>query len=55
MLDVETEFEGLCDYVIRFINSFKQLCLLQLGIYTYTGFIANIQDIQNSIKDYPFW
>jgi GH25 family lysozyme M1 (1,4-beta-N-acetylmuramidase) len=55
MLDVETEFEGLCDYIVRFINAFKELSLLQLGIYTYTGFIANIQEIENTIKDYPFW
>ena len=25
MLDIETEFEGLCDYVVRFINAFKEL------------------------------
>lgn len=55
MLDIEIEFEGLCDYVIRFINAFEKLCPLQLGIYSYTGFINNIEDIQNIIKDYPFW
>jgi lysozyme len=55
MLDIETEFEGLCDYVIRFINAFKELCPLQLGIYSYTGFINNMELIQNIIKDYPFW
>lgn len=55
MLDIETEFATLCDYILRFINAFKQLCPLQLGIYTYTGFIANIQAIKDTIKDYPFW
>lgn len=55
ILDIETEFEGLCDYVLRFINAFKELSPLQLGIYTYTIFIDNIQDMQNTIKDYPFW
>lgn len=29
MLDIETKFEGLCDYVIRFINAFKELCLIE--------------------------
>lgn len=55
MLDIETNFEGLSDYVIRFINAFKELCLLQLGIYSYTSFINNIKDIKDIIKDYPFW
>jgi lysozyme len=55
MLDIESEFEELCDYVLRFINTFKELSPLQLGIYTYTGFIANMQEIENTIKDYPFW
>lgn len=55
MLDIETEFEGLCDCVIRFINAFKELCPFQLGIYSYTSFISNLEDIQNIIKDYPFW
>jgi GH25 family lysozyme M1 (1,4-beta-N-acetylmuramidase) len=55
MMDIETEFDGLSDYVIRFINAFKQLSPLQLGIYSYTGFISNIEEIQDTIKDYPFW
>ena len=55
MLDIETEFATLRDYVLRFINAFKQLCPLQLGIYTYTGCIATIQAIQNTIKDHPLW
>lgn len=55
MLDIEIEFEGLCDFVIRFINAFKELCPLKLGIYSYTGFISNLVYIQNTIKYYPFW
>lgn len=55
MMDIETEFEGLSDYVIRFINAFKQLSPLELGIYSYTGFISNIEDIQDTIENYPFW
>ena len=55
MLDVETEFNGLCDYIIRFINAFKELSPLPLGIYSYTGFITNIENIQDTIKDYPLW
>ena len=55
MIDIETEFDGLCDYVTRFINAFKQLSPLQLGIYSYTGFISNIEDIQDTIKDMPLW
>ncbi|RII35035.1 glycoside hydrolase [Clostridium chromiireducens] len=55
ILDIEREFYGLCDYVVRFIDAFKKLCPLQLGIYSYTGFISNIESIQNTIKDYPFW
>lgn len=55
MLDIETEFEGLSDYVVRFINAFKEMCPMQLGIYSYTGFIESIKDIKDIIKDYPFW
>lgn len=55
MMDIETEFSGLSDYVVRFINSFNQISSLQLGIYSYTGFISNIEDIQDIIKYYPFW
>jgi len=55
MMDIETNFDGLSDYVIRFINAFKQLSPLQLGIYSYTSFIEYISDIQDTIKDMPFW
>jgi GH25 family lysozyme M1 (1,4-beta-N-acetylmuramidase) len=55
MMDIETNFDGLSDYVTRFINTFKQLSPLQLGIYSYTGFISYISDISDTIKDMPFW
>lgn len=55
MMDIETNFDGLSDYVIRFIDTFKQLSPLQLGIYSYTGFIDYIGDIADEIKDFPFW
>ncbi|BCZ45785.1 hypothetical protein psyc5s11_18520 [Clostridium gelidum] len=37
------------------INAFKELCPFQLGIYSYTSFISNLEAIQNIIKDYPLW
>ncbi|GEA30016.1 GH25 family lysozyme [Clostridium diolis] len=55
MLDIESEFDELCDYIIRFINAFKELSPLQLGIYSYTGFLSNIEEIKSKIKEYPFW
>lgn len=55
MMDIETNFDELSDYVVRFINTFKQLSPLQLGIYSYTGFIDYISDISDVIKDIPFW
>ena len=55
MLDIETEFEGLCDYVVRFINAFKELSPMKLGIYTYTGFISNLEPIADAIKGHPLW
>ncbi len=55
MLDIETNFEGLSDCVVRFIAAFKQLSPLQLGIYSYTSFIDYISDISDTIKDVPFW
>lgn len=55
MMDVETNFDDLSDYVERFIAAFKQLCNLELGIYSYTSFISNLQGAQNLIKDMKFW
>lgn len=55
MMDVETNFSGLSDYVVRFISTFVQLSPLKLGIYSYTSFISNLTDAEATIKDMPFW
>ncbi|AQR95584.1 GH25 family lysozyme [Clostridium saccharoperbutylacetonicum] len=52
MLDVESVFDGLMDYVVRFISKFKELSNMNIGIYTYTGFVDNLD---NRIADYPLW
>ncbi|WP_317119977.1 GH25 family lysozyme, partial [Clostridium neonatale] len=41
MLDIETNFNGLIDYAERFIKKFKEISNMQIGIYTYTGFLSN--------------
>lgn len=55
MLDIETNFNSLCDYTLRFIKRFKELCNMELGIYSYTGFISNLYSIKDQIKDMKFW
>jgi GH25 family lysozyme M1 (1,4-beta-N-acetylmuramidase) len=59
MIDVETmsgfNENTLCDYVERFITAFNELSPLQLGIYTYTSFIKNLEGAEAAIKDMPFW
>jgi GH25 family lysozyme M1 (1,4-beta-N-acetylmuramidase) len=55
MMDVETNFNGLSDYVVRFITAFKKLSPLTLGIYSYTSFISNLTGVEDTIKDMPFW
>ena len=55
MLDVETNFDNLCNYVIRFIEKFRQLTDMELGIYTYTSFISYLRSISSSIKDIKLW
>ena len=55
MMDIETNFYGLSDYVTRFIAAFKVLCPFELGIYSYTSFINYISDISDVIKDMKFW
>ncbi len=52
MLDVETAFDGLMDYVLRFIDKFKELSNMPIGIYTYTGFMSNLD---NRLANYPLW
>lgn len=55
MLDVEINFNGISDFVKRFISEFKKLSSLTLGIYSYTNFIEHISDAKETIKDMPFW
>ena len=56
MMDIETNFDGLSDYVTRFIAAFKVLCPLELGIYSYTSFINYISDISGYYSRYTkFW
>ncbi|WP_026885370.1 GH25 family lysozyme [Clostridium beijerinckii] len=52
MLDIETNFDGPVDYILRFISRFKELSNMQIGIYTYTSFMDNLD---NRIADYPLW
>ncbi|CUU46381.1 hypothetical protein [Clostridium beijerinckii] len=35
--------------------AFNKSISLQLGMYSYTGFLSTIEKIKNSIKDYRFW
>lgn len=55
MLDVETNFSGISDYVTRFIQAFKKLSPLQIGIYSYTSFISTLSGISSCIQNLPFW
>ena len=55
MMDVETNFNRLSDYVVRFITAFKQLSPLTLGIYSYTSFISYLTDAKATIKYMPIW
>lgn len=55
MLDIEKNFDGLCNYILRFINRFRQLSDMELGIYSYTGFIPYLNSIQSYIKDMKLW
>lgn len=55
MMDIETEFEGLSDYVVRFAAAWKKLSPLQLGVYSYTSFLDYLTDAKDVIKDYPLW
>lgn len=55
MLDIEKNFNGLCNYILRFIDRFRQLSDMELGIYSYTGFIPYFNSIQYYIKDMKLW
>lgn len=55
MMDVETNFSGLADYVTRFVTAFGQLTSIPLGIYSYTSFISYLTNAKSVIQDMPFW
>ncbi|MDR3597434.1 GH25 family lysozyme [Clostridium sp.] len=55
MMDVETNFDELSNYVKRFIATFNKLSPLTLGIYSYTSFISYLAGAEAIIKDMPFW
>jgi GH25 family lysozyme M1 (1,4-beta-N-acetylmuramidase) len=55
MMDIETNFDGLCTVIKDFIAEWKTLTSMQLGVYTYTSFLDEITDVSDLIKDYPFW
>lgn len=52
MLDIETAFNGLMDYALRFIAKFKEISGMNIGVYTYTGFMDNLD---NRLAEYPLW
>lgn len=55
MLDIEVNFHSLCDYVLRFINKWQELSEVEIGIYTYSGFISNLAPISNYIESRKLW
>lgn len=59
MLDVETisgfTADMLCDYVSRFKKNFEAERSLELGIYSYSSFIDNLQGVSSEIAGMKFW
>ena len=57
MLDVERDWNGMSNATVEFIDHFKFISNnMQLGIYTYTGFMSNFtQKAIDVIKDMPCW
>ena len=55
MLDVEVYFNNLSGYVLRFINRWQELSSVEIGIYTYSGFISNLNLIQGYVQDRKCW
>lgn len=59
MLDVETmngfTAATICDYVLRFIDRFRSLTDIELGIYSYTSFIQNLEGISAAIGNLKLW
>lgn len=52
VLDVETNGFDVMDYTLRFINEFKKLSNMDICIYTYSGFISNLD---SRLANYTLW
>jgi len=52
MLDVESNGFDVMDYTLRFINEFKKISNMDIGIYTYSDFISNLD---SRLSKYTLW
>ncbi|EHJ00696.1 glycoside hydrolase family 25 [Clostridium sp. DL-VIII] len=52
VLDIETSGFDVMDYTMRFINEFNRLSNMDVCIYTYSGFIDNLD---NRLAKYSLW
>ena len=52
MLDVESTGFDVMDYTLRFIAEFKKLSNMNIGIYTYSDFMSNLD---GRLSSYPLW
>jgi len=52
MLDVESTGFDVMDYTLRFIAEFKKLSNMDIGIYTYSSFMSNLD---GRLSSYPLW
>ena len=52
ILDVETNGFDVMDYTLRFINEFKKISNMDIGIYTYSDFISNLD---SRLAKYTLW
>lgn len=54
-LDVEKNFSGLTNYVLRAIAKWREISNIDLCIYTYSSFVDYLTGIKDYIKDIPLW
>ncbi|MFT8342057.1 MAG: GH25 family lysozyme [Clostridium beijerinckii] len=52
MLDIEATGFDIMDYALRFIAEFKKVSNMDIGIYTYSSFISNLD---GRLSNYPLW
>ena len=52
MLDVESTGFDVMDYTLRFMTEFKKLSNMNIGIYTYSNFMSNLD---GRLSSYPLW